>query len=1098
MTKAIQTEKQGYILSKELVKIVEKSSTISERLGDNFYYDRKSSDDDLVNNRIFNWCQTLVDGNQEKFEKRLAWDNLDLDKIRDVFGEVKLIDEDNLSTWANILKEVLENSELQKYSTEDNNFINSQEPLPFEDVFISFIHVARKKLKAQAGYSYSLLSSDVHAKLERYLLNSLIELCNQTMALELQIFFTYERPTLNRWLTQFNDSHSKVHYNKFVDKMLSGGLLKFFQKYSVLARLVGTTINFWVTNINEFLQRLKLDWSEIEKTFQENSQLGQVIDISAGVSDLHNQGRSVLALKFSSQLKLVYKPKNLALDVAFFELVKWLNEHKTLPQLKLMKVLNRSNYGWVEYIEHLPLKDSSAAVRYYHRAGMLSCLLYVLSGGDFHYENIIASGEYPVAIDLEMLMSGKICESGGLISNKNAVDLAVEKFQYSVLSTSLFPKWEIKDGVAYDISGLAGSGGQKTTYRSLVWKNINTDAMVLSSEAVEIQDYLNIPILDGCKIYLKDYLEAVVDGFRSTYKFLMSHTDVLLQHDGLIARFANQQVRALFRPSQIYYSFLKQTLQPKYLQSGVDRDIALDLLSKACIDSQEKPDVWQIIIAEKEAMQDLDIPLFTAQSGRDAFIINDNQVIDGYYEQPSYEFVTNRLQQLNENDLEQQIGLIRSSVYASMASEVDISVLSEEEATSNKIAISPLTKETLIQQATNIAEEMQKRAMRATDGSPWWMGMEYIPGAGQLQPRSLGFDLYDGCAGVALFFAALAKTTGNNEYRNLALSTLLPVCNLSQSYGQEYRDDLIQDLDIGAGKGIASIIYTLVQCSKFLNYSTLLEDAQKFVSLLTPTDIIGVRKFDLVSGTAGLILGLLTFYDATQDSQALELAKICGYHLIDNRITSKTGFLTWNTVGGKPLTGIAHGAAGIAYALLRLSTVVIEPKFLQAAQEAIAYENSVFYPQVQNWLDLRSDRQAFGTSWCNGAPGIGLARLGSLKILDKEVIRQDIETALETTQKIGLHNIDHLCCGNLGYAELFLFAGLQLGRLELIEIAQKQAAYVVNRAENIGYFQIFPSNFQGIYNPGFFQGMAGIGYELLRLAYPQELPSVLLWEMSNE
>jgi lantibiotic modifying enzyme len=31
-------------------------------------------------------------------------------------------------------------------------------------------------------------------------------------------------------------------------------------------------------------------------------------------------------------------------------------------------------------------------------------------------------------------------------------------------------------------------------------------------------------------------------------------------------------------------------------------------------------------------------------------------------------------------------------------------------------------------------------------------------------------------------------------------------------------------------------------------------------------------------------------------------------------------------------------------------------------------------------------------------------------------------------------------------------------------------------------------------NPGFFQGKAGIGYELLRMARPDLLPSVLLWE----
>jgi lantibiotic modifying enzyme len=60
------------------------------------------------------------------------------------------------------------------------------------------------------------------------------------------------------------------------------------------------------------------------------------------------------------------------------------------------------------------------------------------------------------------------------------------------------------------------------------------------------------------------------------------------------------------------------------------------------------------------------------------------------------------------------------------------------------------------------------------------------------------------------------------------------------------------------------------------------------------------------------------------------------------------------------------------------------------------------------------------TSWCHGAPGIGLARLGSLPILDTAEIRQEIAVAINTTQQFGLHNIDHLCCGNFGRMEVLL------------------------------------------------------------------------------
>ncbi|MHC5748614.1 MAG: lanthionine synthetase LanC family protein, partial [Nostoc sp.] len=265
-------------------------------------------------------------------------------------------------------------------------------------------------------------------------------------------------------------------------------------------------------------------------------------------------------------------------------------------------------------------------------------------------------------------------------------------------------------------------------------------------------------------------------------------------------------------------------------------------------------------------------------------------------------------------------------------------------------------------------------------------------------------------------------------------------------------------------------------------------------SLITSTAIAADEKFDIVSGTAGTILGLLTLYNASRHPVVLDLATSCGYHLLNHRVASDTGYLAWATIGGKLLTGISHGAAGIAYALLRLYTVVGDPIFLKAAEEAIAYERSIFSAQAQNWPNFSGEKPGFGMTWCHGAPGIGLARLGSLAILDTAEIRQEIEVALQTTQKFCLQDIDHLCCGNFGRIEALLVAAQKLKRSELLDIAQKHAAYVVNKVEKIGSFQIFPRHLRGLYSPGFFQGTAGIGYELLRLAYPEQLPSVMLWE----
>ena len=199
------------------------------------------------------------------------------------------------------------------------------------------------------------------------------------------------------------------------------------------------------------------------------------------------------------------------------------------------------------------------------------------------------------------------------------------------------------------------------------------------------------------------------------------------------------------------------------------------------------------------------------------------------------------------------------------------------------------------------------------------------------------------------------------------------------------------------------------------------------------------------------------------------------------------------------MTGFSHGAAGIAYALLRLFDISRESSYLDAACEAIAFERTKFSHKAQNWFDLRvkadgEEEPPCMTSWCHGAPGIGLARIAGLSVLDDEHIRREIEIALHTTQRFGLQDVDHLCCGNLGRVDFLLVASRDLSRPELREAAERRAAWVVQRASDASAYQLFHNFPAGYFNPGLFQGTAGIGYELLRLAHAQCIPSVLLLE----
>ena len=183
------------------------------------------------------------------------------------------------------------------------------------------------------------------------------------------------------------------------------------------------------------------------------------------------------------------------------------------------------------------------------------------------------------------------------------------------------------------------------------------------------------------------------------------------------------------------------------------------------------------------------------------------------------------------------------------------------------------------------------------------------------------------------------------------------------------------------------------------------------------------------------------------------------------------------------------------YALLRLYAVTGRDELRRAALEGVAHETALFDPARGNWPDLRlrdGGAHAFGTSWCQGAPGIGLARLACAGLPGDAAIGRDVEPAVRTALAAAADGCDQLCCGAMGRTELLLSAAGRRNRPELERAARTIAGAVLDRAGRSGSFDFGVKG--AVDNPGLFQGAAGIGYQLLRLAEPETLPALLLWE----
>ena len=284
----------------------------------------------------------------------------------------------------------------------------------------------------------------------------------------------------------------------------------------------------------------------------------------------------------------------------------------------------------------------------------------------------------------------------------------------------------------------------------------------------------------------------------------------------------------------------------------------------------------------------------------------------------------------------------------------------------------------------------------------------------------------------------------------------------------------------------------------WLDEPGLLDDARRVCGLVNAASIAADRSFDVLKGAAGAILGLLALHRTAGDEAALAAAVACGRHLLQSRATDPDGNLGWHAHPGRTrhLTGISHGAAGIALALLRLYRSTGDADFRAAAEQALTYERKLFMPRSGNWPDLRfrafPDGADTTCQWCHGGSGIGLARVACLDLIDDDHIMGEIEAALSTTLAASPRPMDQLCCGNMGRIDFLLTAGVRLSRPELVACARNRATAIVGQATRRGQFAWDAGDDR--MNPGFFQGISGIGYQLLRLTSPETLPSILLWD----
>src|SRR5262249_28480731 len=141
-------------------------------------------------------------------------------------------------------------------------------------------------------------------------------------------------------------------------------------------------------------------------------------------------------LTFASGARLVYKPRPLACESHFQDLLAWLDRHRAPANLRTFRVLDRGDYGWVEFVQAQPCHRPAELGSYHQRLGALLAILHMAGAVDFHFQNLVAAGEQPVAVDLESLFHPALPLAESAPADER---LAAKALGESVLRVGLLP-----------------------------------------------------------------------------------------------------------------------------------------------------------------------------------------------------------------------------------------------------------------------------------------------------------------------------------------------------------------------------------------------------------------------------------------------------------------------------------------------------------------------------------------------------------------------------------------------------------------------------------------------------------------------------------
>lgn len=375
----------------------------------------------------------------------------------------------------------------------------------------------------------------------------------------------------------------------------------FGQKYPIAKRRLINRVKLIGKSIGELQERFVSDSDLLHTSFFGIRTSDELTSIDLGRGDSHCGGKSVSILTYASGSKIVYKPRSLSPEVSFNKLIDWFRGVDSTIDLISPYILDRGEYGWVEFVPSHTMHSEEDVRNYFLRYGKLIGLLYLCNATDIHHENLIASGAQPVVVDLETILQ--------------PVELKTHAGESrSYLHESQFFSDSAMFTAMVDPVFARGSLNGSPLARNIFYRPNSIElAMNLGGKIERVprekQPKTNhVPTLQGQELNGLDYSETILEGFRQVCNLALDFKRALYERV-FPEFFEKTRIRLIFRPTRRYLKVLRAINSAYAQENFVQFDELACKIWLATANSRAKA---AVSLSEYSDLYDGDVPYFFA------------------------------------------------------------------------------------------------------------------------------------------------------------------------------------------------------------------------------------------------------------------------------------------------------------------------------------------------------------------------------------------------------------------------------------------------------------------------------------------------------